>query len=66
MPSLQHFRLKRGLTMKQLAELSGVSIQSISSIERGGMIPTVRIALKLAQVLGCTIEELCMSQEGVS
>ena len=66
MSSLQHFRLKRGFTMKQLAELAGVSIQSISAIERGGMIPTVRIALKLALVLGCTIEELCMSQEGVS
>lgn len=51
-------RLRRGLTLQDLAERTGVSRAMISEIERGGKNPTVRVALQLAAGLGCTVSEL--------
>jgi transcriptional regulator with XRE-family HTH domain len=51
-------RLRRGLTLQDLAERSGVSRAMISEIERGSKNPTVRVALQLAAGLGCTVSEL--------
>ena len=51
-------RLRRGLTLQDLADETGVSRAMISEIERGSKNPTVRIALQLAAGLGCTVSEL--------
>lgn len=46
-------RDKLGLTLEQLAELSGVSRQSISNYESGKTIPTEAIRRKLCKAFNC-------------
>jgi putative transcriptional regulator len=41
-----------------LADRTGVTRQSIISIERGRYRPSVELALKLARVLGVSVEKL--------
>jgi len=47
-----------GLTQQELADRTGVTRQSIISIERGRFRPSVELALKLARALGVSVEEL--------
>jgi putative transcriptional regulator len=54
---LEH-RTAHGLTQGELAKAVGVSRQSINSIERGRYIPSLPLALRFADVFGCSIEEL--------
>ena len=51
-------RAKKDLTQESLAELIGVSRQTINSIEKGKYVPSTVLALKLAQVFGCSVEEI--------
>lgn len=56
---LKLFRLKAGdMTQGQLAEAIGVTRQTILSIEKGRYTPSVALALKMAQVLDCKVEDL--------
>lgn len=58
---LREKRLEKGLTLKELAELSGVHYMKIHQIETGKIKPenvTLKNALKLANALGCKPEEL--------
>jgi putative transcriptional regulator len=57
-------RLRRGFSQEQLANRVGVSRQSINSIERGRYIPSLPLALRIAQLFGCSIEELFELEEG--
>lgn len=47
-----------GLTQAQLAQAVSVSRQTIISIERGDYAPSVYLALRIARVLGTTVEAL--------
>lgn len=63
---LREKRKEKGLTLKQLAELSGVHYMKIHQIETGKIKPeniTLRNAIKLAEALGCTPEELLNKEE---
>ncbi|WP_227411067.1 helix-turn-helix transcriptional regulator [Bifidobacterium pullorum] len=51
-------RAERGLSQTQLAELVGVSRQTISSIETGQFNPTAKLALILCVALDKKFEEL--------
>lgn len=51
-------RLLAELTQAQLAELVGVSRQTIVAVESGGYAPSVYLALALAEHLGVTVEAL--------
>jgi putative transcriptional regulator len=51
-------RQKKGLTQIQLAEMVGVSRQTIFSIEVNKYLPSVLLSIKLAKALGKTVEEL--------
>lgn len=51
-------RVKVGLTQVQLAELVGVSRQTIISIERGRFSPSVLLAIRIAQETDTSVEEL--------
>jgi putative transcriptional regulator len=58
---LSRVREKRtgaGLTQVQLAEMVGVTRQTIIAIEKGNYTPSVLLALKLSRVLKSTVEEL--------
>ena len=45
-------------TQEQLADAVGVSRQSINSIERDRYVPSLSLALMLARVFGCSIEQI--------
>ncbi|HRN47638.1 MAG TPA: helix-turn-helix transcriptional regulator [Niabella sp.] len=55
---LREERTKNGLTQIQLADLVGVSRQSIIAIETKKYTPTIILALKLAKALNKKVEEL--------
>lgn len=51
-------RKRRGLTQRQLAEGMGMAQNAISNWESGISLPRARDIPRLADVLGCTIDEL--------
>jgi transcriptional regulator with XRE-family HTH domain len=51
-------RLARGLSQGALADIAGVTRQSISGIESGRWSPSLEVALALAGALGTSVEEL--------
>ncbi|NPE28313.1 helix-turn-helix transcriptional regulator [Methanococcoides sp. SA1] len=55
---VKEFRVQQELTQKDLAELTGVSRQSINSIEKEKYIPSLPLALKLAKIFKCNIGDL--------
>ncbi|SDE20626.1 helix-turn-helix transcriptional regulator [Rhodococcus tukisamuensis] len=55
---VREHRKQAGITQAQLAQAGGVSRQSIVSVERGDYAPSVYLALRLARVLGATVEDL--------
>jgi putative transcriptional regulator len=56
-------RLLHGLSQEELANLVGVSRQSINSIERGRYIPSLPLALRMAQLFDCPTDELFELEE---
>ncbi|MEQ1795540.1 MAG: substrate-binding domain-containing protein [Nitrospira sp.] len=56
--SLREVRIDRGFSQGELAKQSGVTRQAISSIESNAYLPTTAVALRLASVLGCQVEDL--------
>lgn len=51
-------RIEKDYTQQQLAELVGVTRQTIGLIEAGKYNPTVKLCLILAQVTGKKLDEL--------
>ena len=56
--NLQKYRKYRGLTQEKLAELIGVDVTSISSIETGKYFPSADNLSKLAMVLQIRLNDL--------
>ncbi len=56
--SLRAWRRKHDLTQAQLAEAIGVSRKTINTIENGVFIPSTLLALKLAQLFECHVEDI--------
>ena len=54
---LKELRARHDLTQEALAEMVGVSRQSIISIEKERYSPSVTLALRLARVLQVPVEE---------
>lgn len=46
------------MTQAKLAEKVGVTQGAISMIERGERVPSLDVIIKLAEALGCTVDEL--------
>lgn len=51
-------RENNDLTQEALAEKVGVTRQTIIALEKGNYTPSVALALKLAKVFKCTVEDL--------
>ena len=51
-------RAERGWTQQELADLVGVSRQSINSIENGRYVPSLPLALTFARVFQCTTDDI--------
>lgn len=51
-------RTKRNMSLRTLAERSGVAKSHIQKIEAGEANPSLEVMCRLAQALGCEITEL--------
>lgn len=60
---LKSVRKAAGLTQAQLAQLTGVSRQTIIATERGDYAPSVYLALRIARSLETTVEEIFSLKE---
>lgn len=63
MTNLRKIRKRERLTMKALAELSGVTESMIGMIETGKRNPSYEVLLRLSEALGCTVDELVRDEE---
>ena len=55
---LKEYRAKLGVNQQEMGKLVNTSRQTISQIERGDYSPSVTLALKLAEVCGCKVEDI--------
>jgi putative transcriptional regulator len=55
---VRSFRIREGLTQQELATAVGASRGTIAAIERRRSVPSVSLALAIADRLGATVEEL--------
>lgn len=55
---IKELRKERKLTIKQLSELSGVSMPTICSVEKGKSKPRLPVLKKLSVALKCEFNEL--------
>jgi molybdate-binding protein/DNA-binding XRE family transcriptional regulator len=55
---LKSLRTQKGLSQGQLANQTGITRQAVSAIESNLYLPTTVIALRLASVLNCRVEDL--------
>ena len=56
--NLQELRKSAELTQQELSESAEVSRKSINAIENGVYVPSTVLALKIAKILNCSVEDL--------
>ena len=56
--NLEELRKSADLTQQELSESAEVSRKSINAIENGIYVPSTVLALKIAETLGCKVEDL--------
>lgn len=56
--NLKSIRTRLDMSQQDLADLAGVTRQTISGVESGQYAPSVVITLRLAKALGCQVEDL--------
>ncbi len=57
-PRLRALRKQRGTTLTQLAEITGISVSTLSRLESGGRRPTLELLLPLARAHQVPLDEL--------
>lgn len=60
---IEELRRERGLTQAALAEMLGVSRQTVISLEGGRYNPSIALAHKIAAAFSKTIEEVFIFEE---
>ena len=56
--TLRDLRKKRKITQEQLADLVGVSRQSINAIERGKYTPSTVLSLKISEIFNTSVNKI--------
>lgn len=56
--TMKQARAEKGLSQQQLADVLGVSRQTINAIEKGDYNPTIRLCVGICKVLGLTLNDL--------
>ncbi|WP_442940555.1 substrate-binding domain-containing protein [Nostoc sp.] len=56
--NLKAIRNRLGISQQELANIAGITRQTIGAVETGQCAPSVTISLRLAKVLGCQVEDL--------
>ncbi|WP_299825862.1 helix-turn-helix transcriptional regulator [uncultured Pontibacter sp.] len=57
-------RAKKDITQEQLAEVLGVTRQTINAIEKNKYLPSTLLSLKMSAYFGITVNELFILEEG--
>jgi putative molybdopterin biosynthesis protein len=60
---LRELRSRRGIPAAQLAQVAGISRQTIYAIEDGSYVPNTAIALQLARILDVRVEDIFVISE---
>ena len=60
---LEDLRRQHGITQEQLAELLGVSRQTVGSLENGRYNPSIQLAFRIAHFFGRQIEDIFLYEE---
>ena len=55
---VKELRTRKGLSQEKLAELVGVTRQTIISLEKGSYVPSLLLAMRISQVLEAPIETM--------
>lgn len=63
--SLERHRKSNKLTQAEIALKAGVTRQTIIAIEKGNYVPSVALALKLAQILHTNVEHLFTLEDSI-
>ena len=56
--NLEEIRKSAGLTQQKLSESAEVSRKSINAIENGIYVPSTVLALRIAKILDCSVEDI--------
>ena len=62
--SIKVERAKLNLTQQDLADLIGVSRQTINSIEADRYVPSTELALRMSKIFGCPVNDFFELDEG--
>lgn len=55
---LVQLRKEKGITQQQLAEVAGITQPTVAYIENGGIDPSTKVKIKIAQYLNVSVEWL--------
>ncbi|HEX2946139.1 MAG TPA: helix-turn-helix transcriptional regulator [Clostridia bacterium] len=55
---MREFRAKNNMTQDELALLVGVRRETIINLEKGRYNPSLKLAMDIAKVFSCTVEDL--------
>lgn len=56
--NIKQLRLKKDMTQQELADRLGLTQNNVTRWERDGATPNVIMVKQIANILGCTIEDL--------
>ena len=56
--NIKQLRLKKDMTQQELADRLGLTQNNVTRWKRDGATPNVIMAKQIANILGCTIEDL--------
>lgn len=56
--NIKEMRLQKGFSQQEFAEKLSISITHLNKIERGNREPSLKLAVRMASLLECRIEEL--------
>ena len=60
---IKEYRTRHNLTQEKLAEIVGVRRETIIFLEQGRYNPSLKLAYKVAEALGATIDEVFIFDE---
>lgn len=56
--NVRRIRLLRDKTQQEIADEADISVAHFSNIERGKVVPGLKVIFRISRSLGCTIDEL--------
>lgn len=56
--AMKDARIRAGLSQQELADIVGVSRQTVNAIEKGDYNPTIRLCIGICRALGLTLNDL--------